>query len=154
MKANVRSKFACLGSIVLLALIATPLASAKSPKYMRAHVRFLATSTSTRSSIGENYDVYLIKIKTADGPGPEFARLEDIYPPYQTALPEAILRSSGWVQLKVKRDRNCDVAFGEMPLRTAPGDPSAILNERLGYRPHLTEPPGAAQVLPCFRTVR
>ena len=154
MKFNVRYRFAWLGSIALLSLMTTSIASAKSPKYIRAQVHFLATSTSTRSSFGDNYDNYLIAIKTVDGSGPELARLEDIYPPYQSALPEKILKSSGSVKLKVKRDRSCDVAYGDMPLRTAPGDPAAILPERLGYHPLLAKVPDAKVVLSCFRVVR
>lgn len=154
MKANVSYRFAWLGSITLLALITPPMASARLPKHIPAQVRFLATSTSTRSSFGENYDVYLIEIKRPDGRVSKFARLEDIYPPYQSALPQTILKSSGWVPLKVKRDRGCDVAYGEMPLRTAPGDPAAILPERLGYHPRLTKLPDANAVLPCFRVVQ
>jgi hypothetical protein len=154
MKAKVRYKFAWLSGIVLLTLLATPIASAKSRKYIRAQVLFLATSTDTRTSLGENYDFYLIEIDHPDGSGPTLARLEDIYPPYQSALPDAILKSPDWVHLKITRDGSCDITFGAMPLRTAPGDPAAILPERLGFHPHLAQPPGADQALPCFKTVR
>ena len=154
MKANVGYKFAWLGSTVLLVLAPTPIASAKSPKYIHAQVRFLATSTSTRSSFAEDHDVYLIEVDQPDESGPELARLEDIYPPYRSALPEAILESPDWVHLKIIRDQSCDIAFEAMPLRTAPGDPDAILPERLGFHPHLAKPPNSEKVLPCFRTVR
>lgn len=154
MRANVRYRFAWLGSIVFLALVTMPMASAKSPKYIHAKVRFLATSTSTHSSSGENHDVYLIEITAPGESNPELARLEDVYPHYRDALSGAVLKSPDGAKLKIIRDRSCDVAFGSMPLRTAPGDPTAILPERLGYRPSLAELPNTDEVLPCFKTVR
>lgn len=149
-----RCRSAWLGSLILLALITPSMASAKSRKYILARVRFLATSTVAHSSFGENHDVYLIEIDLPNESGTELARLEDIYPPYKSALRDAILRSSGSVRLKIKRDHSCDIAFGSMPLRTAPGNPSAILPERLGFHPYLAKAPNPKDVLPCYRTAR
>lgn len=154
MKTNVRYKFAWLGNIVIVSFMTMPVASAKSPKYISAQVRFMATSTSTRSSFGENQDVYLIEVKPRDGSDPQLARLEDIYPRYRDGLSEAVLKSPGWDHLKLIRDHSCDTAFGAMPLRTAPGDPAALLLERLGFHPRLPVKPPLNEVLPCFRTVR
>lgn len=151
---NARCKLAWLGSIVCLALITVPSATAKSRKCVWARVRFLATSTITRNSFGENHDVYLIEIDGQDESGATLARLEDIYPPYRNALPETILKSSRWGRLKIIRDQSCDVAFGAMPLRTAPGDPIAILPKRLGFHPHMAKAPDPNDVLPCYRTAR
>jgi hypothetical protein len=124
------------------------------PHTLKAQVRFLATSTSVHGGLGTSQDVYLVEV-TPRGPGETIlARLVDEYPPYRVMLSPEILTSSEGSTLKIRRDKNCDTAFGLMLLRTAPGDPIAILPERLGFEPRLSTPVEPNAVLPCYRTVR
>jgi hypothetical protein len=141
--------------LTILALATLPLtAAAGHKKYRKADVRFLASSTSVRSSIADNQDVYLVKVRLADQREPSLARLVDTYPPYQTGLSERTLTAPDGAHLKVRRDQSCDTAFGRMLLRTAPGSMLAILPERLDYQPNLPSAIALNQVLPCYRVVR
>lgn len=118
-------------------------------------VRFLATSSSIRSDVGGNRDVYLVTVRPAREPGPvAFARLIDNFIDYQSSIPERTLASARPAILRLRRDPSCDLPFEDMPLRTAPGDPGAILTLPLSFQPHLRVQPRPTQILPCYRTVR
>jgi hypothetical protein len=81
-------------------------------------------------------------------------RLIDAYPNEAPPLPFATLTSESGTLLFVKRDVQCDRPFGELLLRTAPGDAMAILPERLGYQPQMIGTPNSDNVVPCYRTLR
>lgn len=120
----------------------------------KARVRFLATSTLIRGTFGRNKDTYLAKlILTLEG-DPLLVRLVDSYPNEVPPLSRAALTSDTGTKFRVSRDADCDRPYGEMILRTAPGDPMAILHERLGYRPQLLKTPEPNEMLPCYRTAR
>ena len=126
-----------------------------SPRAARVKVHFLATSTSVRTSEGRNEDVYLVEISLSDTHDEiALARLVDEFPSYRKALSTKMLQNDTTTVIRLRRDRNCDRAFGNMPLRTAPGDPSAILPERLGFQPQLPRPVEENEVLPCYRIER
>jgi hypothetical protein len=74
----------------------------------------------------------------------------NLFPP----IPAEVLRSQSGTVLRVTRDPQCDRPFGEILLRTAPGDLMAILPERLGYQPALDRTPASGTVLPCYRVLR
>jgi hypothetical protein len=137
----------------LLTLLLTITAQAYPGRASKMHVHFLATSTSVREHLGQSQDVYLIEI-TTENDGPVLARLVDQYPPYGAPLSSEVLTSSTGTTLKITRDRMCDIGFAQMPLRTAPGDPMAILAESLGFRPRLARAIAPSEVLPCYRTVK
>lgn len=122
---------------------------------VRTNVRFLATSTSIRSSWAGNQDVYLVQIEL---PGrakqATLARLVDEYPSYRAAIPSEVLMSSSATSFRLERDRGCDITYGLMLLRTAPGDPMAIMPERLSFQPALPEPVTPTEILPCYDVVR
>ena len=122
---------------------------------VRANVRFLATSSSVRSDWGGNEDIYLAEIEF-NGTAREIglAWLIDEYPPYRVSIPASVLTSASANHFRLARDRSCDLALGLMPLRTAPGDPMAILPEPLHFQPDLPEPVGPAEVIPCYRVIR
>jgi len=141
------------GSTVLALAAFSLTAAAGHKQYLQADIHFLATSTSVRSSFGESEDVYLVELTMQSGE-PFPARLIDRYPPYETGFTEGLLTSGSDVTGKVRRDNTCDIAFGEMPLRTAPGNPLAVLPEKLGYTPRLSRPIPSGEVLPCYRIVR
>lgn len=118
-------------------------------------VRFLATSTSFHTDLGESQDVYLVSVALDPQSGEwTLARLVDEFPPYRTALPSRDLQSGSPMRLRVRRDASCDLVYAQMRLRTAPGDPMAILPEPLGFTPALDEYPRPTELLPCYRTVR
>jgi hypothetical protein len=127
----------------------------KASQRITADVQFLATSTSTRSSLGESQDVYLVKITLQhDSRQITLARLIDEYPSYRVAITLDSLRSDTPSRMRLRRDDECDVSYSEMPLRTAPGDPTAILPERLGFQPSFQASLAPDSILPCYRTVR
>lgn len=145
----------CLQAICLCALLTAPGASIAAHSHtLKAHVRFLATSTSVHGGMGTRQDVYLVEVTPRGSAETIVARLVDEYPPYRVMLSSEVLKSSRGSTLKVRRDESCDTAFGLMPLRTGPGDPMAILPERLGFQPRLSNPVRPAEILPCYRTAR
>lgn len=120
-----------------------------------AEVRFLATSTSVRSGYYDSEDIYLAQVEfTRRGESPAFARLVDDYAPSVRPISPDILKSLEPTRLRLRRDKSCDVAYDDMPLRAAPGDPIAILPAKLGYLPKLPEAVQPEQILPCYRIVR
>ena len=148
------------GVLSIVILVCTSPQSATAGKrsqirIVRAHVRFLATSSSVHSSWGGSEDIYLAEIEfggTARETG--LVWLIDEYAPYRVSIPTAMLTSTSMTSFRLRRDRGCDVAYGLMPLRTAPGDPMAILPEHLSFQPVLPEQITPMSVIPCYRLVR
>lgn len=144
-------------SLVLVAGIgvqSAPAIKRSQSRIVRARVRFLATSSTVRSRWGGNEDIYLAEIQFS-GAAREtsLAWLVDEYPPYRVSIPAAALTSASTV-FRLKRDRGCDVAYGLMPLRTAPGDPMAIFPGLLSFRPILPEQIEPSDIIPCYQVVR
>jgi hypothetical protein len=136
-------------------MCATALCAQKLPRTVKLPVHFLATSTSIRDSEGHNEDVYLVAISLPGDAGEiAVARLIDEFPPYRQAISKQLLDTDGTISMRLRRDRECDRPFGLVPLRTAPGDPSAVLAERLGFNPKLPHQVESADTIPCYRTVR
>ena len=120
----------------------------------RARVQFVATSTLIRGTWGQNEDAYLVKLLFPKQNETVLVRLIDTYPNEFPPLSREVLSSDRGSVLSLKRDAGCDRPFGEVLLRTAPGNPLAILLERLSYRPRLDRTPEAETILPCYRTIR
>jgi hypothetical protein len=120
----------------------------------KAHIHFLATSTVIRGTWGTNEDVYLVELRLSSKGESVLVRLIDEYSSDFPPLSAEALTSPAGTVLRVRRDARCDIPYGTMPLRTAPGDPKAILHERLGFEPTLNETPAAKMTLPCYRTAR
>lgn len=143
--------------LTLMACIAasiTPADARARIRVQKAHVRFLATSTVVRGTWGYNQDVFLAELRPARNGELQLVRLIDEYPNFNSPLSVEVLKSKSGTVLKVRRDSQCDLPFGQMQLRTAPGDPMAILNERLGYQPQMDRTPEAGTPVPCYRMVR
>jgi hypothetical protein len=121
---------------------------------LKARVRFLATGTVVRRTWGLSQDVYLAELTPLVGVGSQLIRLIDEYNSASLTLSNAALVSSSGTTLKLWRDSRCDLAYGAMVLRAAPGDPLAILPERLGYQPQMDHLPAPTTILQCYRTVR
>jgi hypothetical protein len=128
--------------------------ASRHPRFIKARVRFLATSTVFHSDFGANQDIYLAEVDLRGSSGGTLIRLIDEYPPYRPPFSHAILTSPNGTTLKILRDPNCDTAFFKIPLRTVPGDPMALLPERLGYTPKLPQAIEPGTVIPCYRTLR
>jgi hypothetical protein len=146
------------GFISLLSLSFVLTTSAKHlPVPERCVIHFLATSTSVRTGAGHNEDVYLAELawrRSPDSGSTTLARLIDEYPAYRAPIAQNILTGSAKAVFRVLRDESCDRPLLSMPLRSAPGDPEAVLPERLGY---VVPPPFTVDIsdtLPCYRLVR
>ncbi|MGB9144547.1 MAG: hypothetical protein WCC14_01880 [Acidobacteriaceae bacterium] len=146
-----------MATVVCVAAFFSPtgLEGSSHPHPVEARVRFLATSTSMRSTYAGDEDVYLAEVviseKTDDG---LLVRLVDDYPEYRRPISSEILQAAHFTRFRLLRDTNCDIAFTDMPLRTAPGDPMAILPVKLTYRPKLPDAVQPEEILPCYRIVR
>lgn len=143
--------------VILFLLFGSPSATAATHSLhsSRALVRFVATSTSIRSSYAGSEDVFLAEASFGkEAESPILVKLVDRYPPYKAPIKLETLVSPPGTWLHLRRDVECDVALSAMPLRTAPGDPTAVLAESLVFRPQL--PPSAKpdSMLPCYRIVR
>lgn len=147
-----RSQIATVLVIVILSA-----ATAKAWPHRRgqkARVHFLATSTLIRGTWGQNEDTYLAQLLLPKQNEAVLVRLVDAYPNEWPPLSRSVLTSDSGAPLAVRRDDQCDRPFGQILLRTAPGDPMALLPERLGYQPLLDRTPAPGTILPCYRVLR
>jgi hypothetical protein len=117
-------------------------------------VRFLATSWVLRGTWGRNEDTYLAELTLSSEYAPSLIRLIDNYPNEFPSLPLSVLTSQIGTVIRVSRDEECDIPLSQMTLRLAPGDPMAILLERLNYQPQLPTTVAPDEKPPCNRTVR
>jgi len=136
---------------VLVLTILPEIVAAKSPHPhpFKANTRFLATSTCIRVTWGQNLDVYLAEIALNKGSESVLVRLIDEYRNLAPPLSEDTLTSTTGTTLRIRREAQCDMPYGAMQLRTPPGDPMAILPERLGFQPQLSWEPQPTAILPC-----
>jgi hypothetical protein len=149
------NSLARFASVAVVLAISAAAAGAWSHKQgPKAQIRFLATSTLVRGTWGWNEDSYLAELMFLAVGASLLLRLIVAYPNEALPLSQTILTSSSGTVLKVRRDMGCDFPYGQMILRTVPGDPMAILSERLGYWPQLTRTPAPNELLLCYRTVR
>lgn len=142
-------------AIVTLVVISTATAGAWPHKHgQKAQVRFLATSTLIRGTFGPNEDTYLAELSLEKGSERILIRLIDAYPNETPPISREDLTAPSGVTLRVRRDFECDRPYEQMIMRTSPGDPLAILPERLEYQPQLSSTPQPGTRLPCYRTER
>lgn len=120
----------------------------------RVHVQFLAAGTLMRGNWGPNEDTYLAELTLPVHGELVLVRLIDEYANEAPALSRAMLTSPSGAFLWVRRDSLCDYPYRQMLLRTAPGDPLAILPEKLNYQPHLEIVPAPDSILQCYRVAR
>jgi hypothetical protein len=148
----------CLFRVTLIvlatALTAGPAGAWPHKSVQRERVHFLATSTLIRGTWGLNEDTYLAQILFPKQNESVLVRLVDAYPNAFPSLSSEVLKSESGTLLRVKRDSGCDLPFARILLRTAPGNPLALLHERLGYQPQLPRTPRSNEVLPCYKMVR
>ena len=144
-------RYLTVATLLIISLCASAL---KRNRDLKIHVRFLATSTIVRGSWAYNQDTYLAEFIPSSGDEQVLVRLVDEY--LNAALPISYddLTSNTGAILRVRRDSRCDLPYGDILLRTRPGDPMAILPEKLGYIPKLDGVPDPRKIIPCYRTVR
>jgi hypothetical protein len=121
---------------------------------LKVRLRFLATGTIVRGTWAYNQDTYLAELLPSTGGEQVLVRLVDEY--FNAAPPishDALTSNTGSAFL-VRRDSQCDLPYADILLRTKPGDPMAILPERLEYKPKLNNVPEPSTIIPCYRTVR
>lgn len=136
----------------LVMLVASAEARARSgPQKVR--LRFDATGTLIRGTFGTNQDMYLAET-ASPGDNGVLLQLIDEYPNEYPPLSVEVLKEASGAVLRVRRDSSCDAAYGQLVLRTAPGDPMAILPVKLAYIPHFDKVPEASTIVPCYRVVR
>jgi hypothetical protein len=142
-------------SFSLLAICTTASVEASHrAKDVKAQVRFLASSWFLRSTFGQNEDQYLVEMSKSPKETPFLAHLVDKYPNEAPPLSQEVLTSKTGTTLRLRRDIECDVPFGQLALRAAPGDLMATQLVALHYQPELQVAPQANAILPCYRTVR
>jgi len=149
--ANLRSAL----TLFALIIVCTVRAGARSRIHTeKANVRFLTTSTLYRTTWGMNEDIYLAELIPTGRGEHLLAHLIDEYPNWFPPIPAEVLKSDSGTSFLLVRDASRDLPYAEMILRTAPGDPMAILLERLSYRPQLGTTPKSGAIPPYLRTVR
>jgi hypothetical protein len=149
-----RSLFITLIAIFLIASCSLSAGARSHGSIEKAQIHFLATSTVIRGTWGTNEDVYLAELRLSSNGESTLVRLIDEYSSDFPPLSTKALTSPAGTVLRVRRDVQCDVPYGAMLLRTAAGDPTAILSDRLGYDPKLSSVPASHMILRCYRTVR
>jgi hypothetical protein len=120
----------------------------------KAKVHFLAAGALLRGSWGFNQDIYLAELIGKKEPGRQLVRIMDEYSPDAPPLSHEVLVDEQGTGLHIRRDESCDIAYGAMHLRAAPGDPMAMLPGRLSYELKFDQSPSADAALPCYRIVR
>jgi hypothetical protein len=144
-----------IAAVVVFIAISTTTAKAWPHRHgQKVRVQFLATSTLIRGTWGQNEDTYLAELHLTHSDGPILVRLIDAYPNEVPPLSRAVLVSDDGAVLLVKRDAECDLPFGRILLRAAPGDPMAILLDKLQYEPRIREMPAPSASVQCYRIVR
>lgn len=123
-------------------------------RLIQANVRFIAASTLLRSTVGRNEDSYLAEFSPRGSTDASLIRLIDVYPAFAPPLSRETLTSKSGTGLRLRRDPVCDIRFGDLLLRAAPGDLIAILPVKLVYRPPLDPRPASGAIIPCYRTAR
>ena len=143
-----RDRVALATAIVCMASAAwavKPSAFGNQSKPIRATVRILAVSSSSRQSFAGNQEVYLADIQVKGGDH-QFARLIDQYPGFGLPIRQSLLRDRTVFDMQVTREPECDVPGSRVFLR--PGDSSVYDGSvRDSLASH------ASVAVPCFKTL-
>ena len=140
-------------TILVVVLLSRSAGAWRHQRGQKALVRFWATSTLVRGTWGLNQDIYLAELRFPKQHESVLMRLIDAYPNEWPPLSREVLVSQSGTELRIKRDSRCDLSFSRMQLRTAPGDPMAILPVRLGYSPHLQIIPSSSPLSLCCNPI-
>ena len=137
---------------VLLALVAA--AGQRHTRSLKADFHFLATNSSFHNVWAESVDVYLVEVVVGKREALP-ALLVDQFPDDGEPLSQDILTAPADARLRLSRDSSCDIEIAKIrPLRTALGDPTSVLGEKLVLTPQLSLTLTPETILPCYRVVR
>ena len=150
-----RKRLSFLLALFISIMSASPTASARGHnRAQKSRVHFLATATLLRVTWGMNQDIYLAELVSKKADSSKLVRIVDEYPEFTSPLSHDVLTDQAGDVLRLLRDDSCDIVYAGMHLRTAPGDPMALLHERLGYQLNLQKTPDPDELLSCYRIVR
>jgi hypothetical protein len=135
---------------VLLGIATTLIAATPTPftnqsKPMKAQVRILAVSSTSRQSFAGNQDIYLADVSTK-GSEHQFVKLVDQYPGFGLPIRQDLLRNQQVFDMQVTREPECDELPANIFLR--PG--TSILYDgsvRDTLNTHAADP------IPCYKTL-
>lgn len=130
---------------VCAACASRPSAFGNQSKPVKAMVRILAVSSSSRQNFAGNQEVYLADVQLKDGDH-QFARLFDQYPGFGLPIRPSLLHDGTTFAMLVTREPECDVPGSQIYLR--PGN-NAIYDGSV--RDALQSRLSAA--VPCFKTL-
>lgn len=114
-------------------------------KPMKATVRILAVSSSSRQTFAGNQEIYLADVQLKGG-AHQFARLVDQYPGFGLPIRRTLLRDQTVLAMKVTREPECDVAGTQVYMQAGSDD---IFDGSV--RDSLTS--HASVAIPCFKTL-
>lgn len=120
----------------------------------RVRVRFLAEETLVRGTWGTNQDSYLAEFLPSKDSPSGLLQVKDEYAQWDFPLSQAVLTSQSGTNIRLKRDTACDVQYGALNLRAAPGDLIAMLPVHLTYHPVLSNSVHSGDVIPCYHIAR
>jgi hypothetical protein len=150
----IRRVFMALAICAVALSIACAASAREGTHTTSARIRFLATSWVIRGTSGPNQDTYLAEMLPINTDPPFLIYLIDDYANEFPSISRETLVSQAGSVMRVRRDAQCDMLFRQINLRTAPGDPMAILPGRLGYQPQLDRQPNPDENIPCYRIAR
>lgn len=114
-------------------------------------MRFLANGLCIHGTWGQNRDTYLAEMILKKNDTPQLVRIMNEYSPWGPSISHVVLTSNQGATLYVERDEQCDLSYGQMHLRSAPGDPIAALPGVMTYHLQLAKEPTSETILPCYR---
>lgn len=122
-----------------------PSAFGDQSKPLKATVRILAISSSSRQSFAGNQDIYLADVQVKGGDH-RFARIIDQYPGFGLPIRQSLLRDRTTFTMQVTREPECDVPGAKVFLHA--GDTGIFDGSvRDSLATHATD------AIPCFRSV-
>lgn len=122
-----------------------PSAFGNQSKPVKATVRILAVSNSSRQNFAGNQEIYLADVQVKEGEH-QFARLVDQYPGFGLPIRASLLRDRTTFAMLVTREPECDVSGAQIFLR--PGDGAVYDSSvRDSLQAHM------AVAVPCFKTL-
>jgi hypothetical protein len=134
-----------LGGVAAAFAATKPSAFGNQSKPLKATVRILAISSSSRQSFAGNQDIYLADVQIKGGDH-RFARVIDQYPGFGLPIRVSLMRDRTEFTMQVTREPECDVPGAKVFLRA--GDASIFDGSvRDSLATH------AADAIPCFRSV-
>ncbi len=122
-----------------------PSAFGNQSKPLKATVRILAVSSSSRQNFAGNQEVYLADVQVKDGEH-RFARLIDQYPGFGLPIRRSLIRDRTVFSMMVTREPECDVTGSQVYLAR---------NENTVFDGSVRDSlaANATQPVPCFKAL-